>query len=80
MTNDLSETPTELAAAGRPMRYMGCEVPYQTILLGPASAPLDVPTLSLFDRGETVGDYAVIEGEVMQWDGLMWARSSWSIA
>jgi hypothetical protein len=80
MTSDLSDTQAGQVAAGRPMRYMGCEVPYQTILLGPASAPIDVPTLSLFDRGEKVGDYAVIDDEVMQWDGLMWVRSSWRVA
>ncbi len=75
MKDDLGETPDGLVAAARRMRYMGCDVPSRTILLGPASVPIDVPTLSLFDHGETVGDYAVIEGEVMQWDGLMWVRS-----
>lgn len=74
MTNDLEEAPAG-PVAGRPMRYMGCEVPSQTILLGPDSVPIDVPRLSLFDHGETVGDYAVIDGDVMQWDGLTWVRS-----
>jgi hypothetical protein len=80
MTTDLGEAPHALVAAGRPMRYMGCEVPSQTILLGSASVPIDVPRLSLFDHGETVGDYAVIDGDVMQWDGLMWVRSLWQVA
>jgi hypothetical protein len=80
MTNDLGETLAEQLTARRLMRYMGCDVPLQTILLGPASAPIDVPTLSLFDHGEKVGDYAVIDDDVMQWDGLMWVRSFWRIA
>ncbi len=79
MSNDLEETPAGLVA-GRPLRYMGCQVPSQTILLGPDSVPTDVPTLTLFDHGETVGDYAVIDGDVMQWDGLMWVRSLWQVA
>ena len=56
------------------MWYGGKEV-----LVGEVVGGTDVPQLSRFDWGVTVGDYAIVDGDPHRWDGTDWVPSSWGI-
>lgn len=59
------------------MWYAGREVPVGATINVAGDWPREVPELGVFDRGEKVGDWALVEGDAVEWDGQRWVPSQW---
>jgi hypothetical protein len=59
------------------MTYRGEGVFIGAVIFPPDKPSIYVPLLRSFDVGAKIGDYALIDGDAMEWNGDEWIPSHW---